>query len=780
LNLSKLILSYKLDQGKVNLLAEKYGAKSEQAWKERVDTNNRFKQKLLDPITIASFVPSYNAVSRVTQEVKTIDQNQKTYSFTRDDEDQIVTATYPNNTSYAWTYDERNNRTAQRTITTSTDITETYIYNKADQLVSMEKRNTSNQQLLESFSYTYDNLGQMVTKTKTSSNPNEVTEYEYYVGGNLKQVTLPDESEIAFLYDAYGNRIQKATPEEVITYQYAMGSLRREIHKDDTNTTTIYALNYYPWGFDKVIPAQGENPEVVTPYYYVYDQKGFIQAIMDSDGDILESYEYSPFGELLTTPTITQFRFLSGREECIWDPEINLYYMHARYYDPILSRFQTQDSMRGSIGSPVSLNRYTYCQNDPISLADPSGNSPFNTGLPERFSEPGDQLKVDLQAACNSEVYRGDESDLSVQNNACNETYIIHVDAASGNGSFQITLPNGVVVEITIHIGSNNLFLIDPSEVKIKVISGETDANKNQTDSFITGLRLGLSSLIRSGVNIAELRIAANNASKMTLEDYNKFCDITNGHYGRRPTNSPGSLQASDFMRHAVIGGYIATKMKNYGYKDESTANIYIGLWVSYWTERYFYSSGGKHQIPLFSQNGEMGLIDIANFVKVLAHAEHGDVDGNRSPGIFGYDDYLNIKTDIDATGRNFDDYKGKENLFKNIGYGIGVLFNKVQVSTPGFSKPLNLFDWLVAARAYNGDGSVPGEETYNHCQRLMIYFRILYGIKIKDSSPWNEYLNKFGLKLEELYIKRKPYIDAGLTDKEIQKKVPSSSVFYP
>jgi YD repeat-containing protein len=185
------ILSYKFDQGKVNLLAEKYGAKSEQVWRERVDTNNRFKQKLLDPITIASFIPTYNAVSRITQEVKTIDQTQKTYSFTRDDEDQILTATYPNNTSYAWTYDERNNRKTQRTVTTSTDITETYLYNKADQLVSMEKRNTSNQQLLESYSYTYDNLGQMSTKTKTSVTPNEVTEYDYYVGGNLQQVTLP-------------------------------------------------------------------------------------------------------------------------------------------------------------------------------------------------------------------------------------------------------------------------------------------------------------------------------------------------------------------------------------------------------------------------------------------------------------------------------------------------------------------------------------------------------------------------------------------------------------
>jgi RHS repeat-associated protein len=610
----------------------------------------------------------------------------------------------------------------------------------------------------------------MVTKTKTSANPNEVTEYEYYVGGNLKQVTLPDTSEITYLYDAYGNRIQKATPEEVITYQYAMGSLRREIHKDDTNTTTLYTLNYYPWGLDKVIPAQGENPEVVTPYYYIYDQKGFVQAIMDNNGDIVETYEYSPFGELLTTPTITQFRFLSGREECIWDPEINLYYMHARYYDPILGRFQTQDSMRGSMGSPVSLNRYTYCQNDPISLADPSGNSPFNTGLPSRPSEPGDQLTVDLQAACNSEVNRGDESDFSVQNDACNMTYIIHVDAVSGNGSFQITLPNGVVVEITVNLGAGSIFFLNWKTLTIKVISGRTDNNAHQTDEFIAGLRAGLMTLIRDGATLTDLIVTGNNISCLTMKEFNDFVE----HAGNKIKTD--KFQDSDeyrFMFHATIGCFIASKMYNFypGDPEEQKVNREIGFWVSYYAEKakkYFKSVDIPLKTTIFTSSGQIGLIEIANLVKCLAHAEHGYGEVKDSRGIYGTGngpdfDFLNVETawgylQNDSFGSDFfagmdfhgAAFRGYANRFTNISIAVGDLFASMILThgTKAYEKPLNMYDWLRAARRYNGNTKDAGTETYIHSFKFRPLLEALYG------KSWFNFLHGSEIDKFEQYVK--------------------------
>lgn len=54
--------------------------------------------------------------------------------------------------------------------------------------------------------------------------------------------------------------------------------------------------------------------------------------------------------------------------------QTGLYYLRNRYYDPELGRFISQDSYRGSIFEPLSLNRYIYVQNNPLRYIDPSGN----------------------------------------------------------------------------------------------------------------------------------------------------------------------------------------------------------------------------------------------------------------------------------------------------------------------------------------------------------------------------------------------------------------------
>ncbi len=60
-----------------------------------------------------------------------------------------------------------------------------------------------------------------------------------------------------------------------------------------------------------------------------------------------------------------------------------LYYMRARYYNPEIRRFINQDIVTGSIENSQSLNRYAYCQGNPVNYFDPFGLEPceFFTGL---------------------------------------------------------------------------------------------------------------------------------------------------------------------------------------------------------------------------------------------------------------------------------------------------------------------------------------------------------------------------------------------------------------
>ncbi len=76
-----------------------------------------------------------------------------------------------------------------------------------------------------------------------------------------------------------------------------------------------------------------------------------------------------------------------------WDPEIGLYYYRARYYDPKIGRFISEDPIDFLGG----INFYTYVGNDPSTLADPFGLVDLNlfepgsrlARLADRYDKPG-------------------------------------------------------------------------------------------------------------------------------------------------------------------------------------------------------------------------------------------------------------------------------------------------------------------------------------------------------------------------------------------------------
>jgi RHS repeat-associated protein len=57
-----------------------------------------------------------------------------------------------------------------------------------------------------------------------------------------------------------------------------------------------------------------------------------------------------------------------------------LYYYGARYYGPEIGRFISPDTMVSNPTNPQSLNRYSYCLNNPLKYIDPSGHRWINDG----------------------------------------------------------------------------------------------------------------------------------------------------------------------------------------------------------------------------------------------------------------------------------------------------------------------------------------------------------------------------------------------------------------
>jgi RHS repeat-associated protein len=96
-----------------------------------------------------------------------------------------------------------------------------------------------------------------------------------------------------------------------------------------------------------------------------------VRAVTDSAGSVVQAFASDEFG----VPSLTQgtspepMRF-TGQQR---DGESGLYDLRARYYLPGLGRFISRDSLVGSSANPLSLNRFSYVLNNPISLTDPSG-----------------------------------------------------------------------------------------------------------------------------------------------------------------------------------------------------------------------------------------------------------------------------------------------------------------------------------------------------------------------------------------------------------------------
>ena len=51
-----------------------------------------------------------------------------------------------------------------------------------------------------------------------------------------------------------------------------------------------------------------------------------------------------------------------------------LQYLRARYYNPQIGSFLTEDTYAGQLSNPLTLNRYDYVSNNPVNYIDPSGH----------------------------------------------------------------------------------------------------------------------------------------------------------------------------------------------------------------------------------------------------------------------------------------------------------------------------------------------------------------------------------------------------------------------
>jgi RHS repeat-associated protein len=205
-------------------------------------------------------------------------------------------------------------------------------------------------------SYTYDSNGNMLTKTSGTN----TTTYAWDFENRLSSVTLPNNGgTVSFRYDPFGRRIQKTLANNAAkNYLYDGSNIIAELNASGS----VIASYTQGAGIDEPLAMRRGG---YIGYYHA-DGLGSITSLTNPNAQTIATYTYDSFGNTTATEGIFNPYRYTGREQ---DPETGLYYYRARYYDPSIGRFLSEDPVRFWGG----IDFYKYVDNSPTNATDPSG-----------------------------------------------------------------------------------------------------------------------------------------------------------------------------------------------------------------------------------------------------------------------------------------------------------------------------------------------------------------------------------------------------------------------
>jgi RHS repeat-associated protein len=359
----------------------------------------------------ASVAYAYDELNRLSTVVDNRLHGNQTTTYTYDPASNVATVAYPNGLTSTFTYDPLNRLTAMSTPVSSysyqlgptgnrTSATEgngralnwNYdgIYRLTNETISGDPSQNNG-----SVSYGLDPVGNRLSETSslpgiTSGSfgynaDDEVSSETYDQNGNTlftggKSYTYDSENHmtsatgngkvITMVYDAFGNRVAKTVN----------GATTRYLVEDDVNPTGLPQVldeltgsavtRTYTYGLQRISEGQIVN-NTWTPSFYGYDGAGSVRQLTNSAGAVTDEYEYDAYGNSFTKQGTTPNNYLYRGEQ--FDSDLSLYYLRARYYNPLTGRFMSRDPEEGKANDPKTLHKYLYAGGDPVNRIDPSG-----------------------------------------------------------------------------------------------------------------------------------------------------------------------------------------------------------------------------------------------------------------------------------------------------------------------------------------------------------------------------------------------------------------------
>jgi RHS repeat-associated protein len=93
---------------------------------------------------------------------------------------------------------------------------------------------------------------------------------------------------------------------------------------------------------------------------------------------VTDTYDYDAFGNKINPTGTTPNNYLYRGEQ--YDSDLGLYYLRARYYNPLTGRFMSRDPKDPQLIDshrvpldPKGRHKYLYAGGDPVNMIDPTG-----------------------------------------------------------------------------------------------------------------------------------------------------------------------------------------------------------------------------------------------------------------------------------------------------------------------------------------------------------------------------------------------------------------------
>lgn len=213
-------------------------------------------------------------------------------------------------------------------------------------------------------SYSYDSAGNL----QAMRYGNGVTNLYRYDSRNRLTGATVNGTNLFLEYDGDGNRVGRQVNYGIATYYVVddrnpsgYAQVLEEYQADPSQYPPVVQLSRtYAWGL-ALISQQRFDPNTLQPSglsYYGFDGHGSVRFLLDTNGEITDTYTYDAFGTRIAANGTTPNNYLYAGQQ--YDPDLGLYYNRARYLDTDTGRFWTRDGDYGNNEDPLSLHKYLY------------------------------------------------------------------------------------------------------------------------------------------------------------------------------------------------------------------------------------------------------------------------------------------------------------------------------------------------------------------------------------------------------------------------------------